>query len=86
MPEIDPERTRKLILEVSSKSSGVFLWVRLVVQILLESMDAGDGIDELERQIEIIPPELRGLMASTPKCWQMCYQNIRKKALHSFFE
>ena len=46
--------------EISSNASGVFLWVKLVVNIALDSLDAGDSIQQLKEKIHKIPRSLRG--------------------------
>lgn len=46
--------------EVCRKSSGVFLWVVLVVQLLNEAFDHGE-IDAMRDRLDEIPPELHNL-------------------------
>ena len=48
----------KVIEELVKKSSGVFLWVILVVKLLLHSLDAGDSLKELSQQLDTMPTEL----------------------------
>jgi hypothetical protein len=63
LSEIEPLRTSAVVREVCSKASGVFLWVRLVVNILVTALEAGDGIAQLEETIKRIPPGLPPLYA-----------------------
>ncbi|KAK0647106.1 hypothetical protein B0T16DRAFT_414706 [Cercophora newfieldiana] len=51
----------RLVDEVAKKSSGVFLWVSLVVVSLLEGMRCGDRISDLQRRLEDLPPDLEDL-------------------------
>lgn len=60
LSEVEPMRTEAIIHEISCKASGVFLWVKLVVNIVLDALEAGDDIQQLENKIDEIPPELRG--------------------------
>lgn len=53
-----PEGANKLINDVSRKSAGVFLWVRLVVEELRAGLRDGDDILRLSRKLEIIPTDL----------------------------
>ena len=46
---------------ISSRASGVFLWVVLVVQSLLRGLSEGDDIDELEDIVDGYPDELHDL-------------------------
>ncbi|KAK4446037.1 hypothetical protein QBC34DRAFT_470643 [Podospora aff. communis PSN243] len=51
----------QLVSEVGNKSSGVFLWVHLVVTSLLDGMREGDSISDLQRRLEELPPDLEHL-------------------------
>ena len=46
---------------ISSRASGVFLWVVLVVQSMLRGLSEGDDIDELEDIVNGYPDELHDL-------------------------
>ncbi|RYP86149.1 hypothetical protein DL770_004948 [Monosporascus sp. CRB-9-2] len=50
-----------LINNVTDRASGVFLWVRLVVQSLLEGLSSGDRISDLRVRLDTIPGDLEGL-------------------------
>lgn len=51
---------KKLAQEVVLKAQGVFLWVRLVVDILVMGFNNGDTIPELAVKLNSIPPRLGG--------------------------
>ena len=61
MEERDQAKTSELLEDVVSKSSGVFLWVVLVVGMLLEGLADGSTLDELRKMTEEYPEELRSL-------------------------
>ncbi|OBT86647.1 hypothetical protein VE02_04446 [Pseudogymnoascus sp. 03VT05] len=46
--------------EIVLKAQGVFLWVRLVVDILIVGFNNGDTVPELEVTLESLPPRLGG--------------------------
>lgn len=54
----EPEEARKLVKDISRKSSGVFLWVRLVMEELRAGLRDGDDILRLSRKLEVIPTDL----------------------------
>ncbi|KAK7179601.1 small s protein [Paraphaeosphaeria sporulosa] len=56
-----PDRAPLLAVEVVEKAAGVFLWVRLVVRLLIEGLEDGDDLDELEARLSSLPPDLREL-------------------------
>lgn len=51
----------QLLNEVSEKSSGVFLWVVLVVLSLIEGLMNGDNPGELRQRLGQLPPDLEDL-------------------------
>ncbi|KAI2633041.1 hypothetical protein GGS26DRAFT_555059 [Hypomontagnella submonticulosa] len=61
LQEHDPTNARALIEEVTEKSSGVFLWVRLVIKSLLEGLQDGDTVDDLLARLYLIPRDLEEL-------------------------
>ena len=61
LEEEDPKYAAKLLNEITTKSSGVFLWVHLVVQSLLTGLTNGDRISDLERRLHELPPDLEEL-------------------------
>ncbi|KAH8589753.1 hypothetical protein B0O99DRAFT_475591, partial [Bisporella sp. PMI_857] len=52
-----------LVLEILERSSGVFLWLVLVVNILLKDRDKGKNIKHLENRIRQVPQALEELFA-----------------------
>ncbi|KAL9074022.1 MAG: hypothetical protein Q9157_004548 [Trypethelium eluteriae] len=58
-------RFHDLLEEISEKARGVFVWVRLVIDELLEGWYNGDNISELLDMLSIMPPELEGLYERT---------------------
>ena len=53
-----PEITNKLIADIVDKSSGVFLWVALVVKSILEGLRDVDLIEELNQRLDDLPSDL----------------------------
>ncbi|KAF4465412.1 Vegetative incompatibility HET-E-1 [Fusarium albosuccineum] len=51
----------RLIQSVVQRASGVFLWVTIVVASLIAGMEAGDRIEDLEKRLNRLPTELKGL-------------------------
>lgn len=56
-----PEGAEGLASGVISKASGVFLWVRLVVESLLEGLTDGNGMEELHKTLDDLPEALEDL-------------------------
>ncbi|KAF2177303.1 hypothetical protein K469DRAFT_644493 [Zopfia rhizophila CBS 207.26] len=56
-----PVETGELVREIQSKASGVFLWVRLVVRLLVDGLEDGDDIRDLRNKLRSLPPDLRDL-------------------------
>ena len=54
----EPKYADQLIENVVSKASGVFLWVHLVVASLLAGMGFGDGVSDLQKRLDLLPPDL----------------------------
>lgn len=50
-----------LVESVVQKASGVFLWVYLVVNSLLQGLDNADRVSDLQRRLELIPSDLEEL-------------------------
>ncbi|KAJ8117704.1 hypothetical protein ONZ43_g4151 [Nemania bipapillata] len=50
--------SRSLIEEVVTKSSGVFLWVTLVVRLLREGLTNDDSLSDLQRRLSSFPVDL----------------------------
>ncbi|KAH7166528.1 hypothetical protein EDB81DRAFT_853152 [Dactylonectria macrodidyma] len=52
---------RDLVKNITEKASGVFLWVRLVVNSLLDGMTGGEDIEALKERLNSTPSDLEGL-------------------------
>ena len=57
----DIKATAPLVEEIVRKANGVFLWVTLVVNELVEGLCEGDALMELEQLLSEIPQELEDL-------------------------
>ena len=53
--------TARILKDLVRKASGVFLWVVLACQSLLEGFASFDSIADLQRRIDELPPELEDL-------------------------
>src|SRR5271156_3335491 len=54
----DQVEAESLIVAITDKAAGVFLWVRLVVRELLKGIRDGDGIRALWKKLEEIPADM----------------------------
>lgn len=61
LQERESEYAQDLVENIVSKASGVFLWVRLVVSSLLAGIGYGDRIVDLQKRLDLLPPELEQL-------------------------
>ncbi|KAK1758029.1 hypothetical protein QBC47DRAFT_132305 [Echria macrotheca] len=61
LEKLEPEFAGQLIDEIVRKSSGVFLWVRLVIESLLEGLLQADRISDLKHRLDQLPPDLEDL-------------------------
>ncbi|KIM99764.1 hypothetical protein OIDMADRAFT_200936, partial [Oidiodendron maius Zn] len=52
---------QELITEIVKRAEGVFLWVRLVVDEMVEGLCEGDTLNELKDLLSTIPSELEAL-------------------------
>lgn len=57
----DATSSNDLMVEISRKAEGVFLWVHLVVRSLLEGLTEGDSLRDLHRRLRQLPPDLEDL-------------------------
>ncbi|PLB37993.1 uncharacterized protein BDW47DRAFT_125696 [Aspergillus candidus] len=55
------EHAPALVLEIVEKSSGVFLWIVLVVRSLILGVQSMDRIDDLQRRVDELPSDLTEL-------------------------
>ena len=61
MESLMPKETADLITEITEKANGVFLWVYIVVASLLEGLQDGDTLRNLEERLRELPAELEDL-------------------------
>jgi hypothetical protein len=59
--QLDPSFASQLIQNVCVKSSGVFLWVYLVTQSLLDGVSGGERLSDLQSRLEALPADLENL-------------------------
>jgi hypothetical protein len=52
---------RKLVDEIREKAEGVVLWVKLVVRLLIEGIQNGDQVLDLQRRVRSLPRDLKDL-------------------------
>jgi hypothetical protein len=56
--QLEPYTGSDLIEDIVKKASGVFIWVRLAVDELVECFRAGDDLAELRARLSDLPPDL----------------------------
>ncbi|KAF7936941.1 hypothetical protein BELL_0098g00040 [Botrytis elliptica] len=61
MSKFDPQGAGSLVSEIKLKAEGVFLWVRLVVRLLIDGLEAGDSIMDLQAKLQSLPRDLKNL-------------------------
>jgi hypothetical protein len=61
LQRLDSGYASKLIHNVTTKASGVFLWVILVVGSLLEGLTNGERLLELQQRLDSLPADLESL-------------------------
>ena len=64
-PHTDQPGRRRVVDLVADKALGVFIWVRLVVDLLSKGVRDGTPYSALEEQVNKIPQELKDLYADT---------------------
>ena len=57
----EPEYASRLLEEIVRKAAGVFLWVNLVTTSLLAGLSNADRVTDLQRRLDLLPPELENL-------------------------
>jgi hypothetical protein len=57
----EPMAAAILVPQVVDKACGVFLWVRLVVESLLEGLSNADRVSDLQARLDALPPNLESL-------------------------
>lgn len=61
LQEREPVYSSTLVMDISTKSDGVFLWVALVVRSLVTGLTNYDKISDLQRRLDDIPSDLEEL-------------------------
>jgi NACHT domain len=61
MAKHDPRAAEQIITEIEEKADGVFLWVRLVVRLLVDGLEAGDSVTDLQKKLRSLPQDLKDL-------------------------
>ena len=56
-----PEPTNQLVVDIVGKAEGVFLWVSLVINILLEKFNDGHTVFDVQQVLSALPPGLSEL-------------------------
>ena len=57
----DTTNAMKLVKTIVESSSGVFLWVRLVVDSLIDGLRNSDTVQDLQRRLDVLPTDLYDL-------------------------
>ncbi|KAK5626625.1 hypothetical protein RRF57_002340 [Xylaria bambusicola] len=57
----DPESIGSLLNSIVDSSLGVFLWVRVVTESLIEGLTNYDGIDDLKKTLQGLPSDIHAL-------------------------
>lgn len=70
-----------LISEIVAKSSGVFLWVFLVVKLLRQGLTNRDGFNDLRRRLDSFPSELEPFFKSILESVEPFYHSHMSTAL-----
>jgi hypothetical protein len=61
LQQLNTKKAEQLIENVTAKASGVFLWVYLVTQSLLEGLTDGERLSELQQRLDSLPASLEDL-------------------------
>jgi hypothetical protein len=61
LEESNPSGAASLVRNIVTKADGVFLWVRIVTKSLLEGLRNRDEIFDLQRRLDVLPPDLDAL-------------------------
>jgi hypothetical protein len=75
-------RATQLTKKIMEKASGVFLWVQLVVKSLLNGLMNQDTIKDLERRLELLPPDLEDLYRHMISTVDLLYRPRAFKFFH----
>jgi hypothetical protein len=61
LEESNPSGAASLVTNIVTKADGVFLWVRIVIKSLLDGLRNRDEISDLQRRLDVLPPDLDAL-------------------------
>jgi hypothetical protein len=61
LEELNPSGAASLVRNIVTKADGVFLWVRIVTKSLLDGLRNRDEISDLQRRLDVLPPDLDSL-------------------------
>jgi hypothetical protein len=61
LEESNPSGAASLVRNIVTKANGVFLWVRIVTKSLLDGLRNRDEILDLQRRLDVLPPDLDAL-------------------------
>jgi len=61
LQELDSQYASQLIENITVKASGVFLWVYLVTQSLLDGLSEGERLSDLQQRLDSLPVDLENL-------------------------
>jgi hypothetical protein len=78
----------EIVDDIVRKSSGVFLWVHLAINAMLEGLQNDDGLDQLLQTLSKVPAELEHiisyLLAKVPKRYR-CEAYQLHRIAHSWY-
>ncbi|KAH0545460.1 hypothetical protein FGG08_000461 [Glutinoglossum americanum] len=71
--DVPPEKLESITSQVTGKASGVFIWVKLVVDELVRGIRDGTPLSVLEDEVSKMPQELKDLYSRTLKRIEPAY-------------
>ncbi len=82
LQELSPDSLNRIVLVITEKADGIFLWVALVVKSIRASLEDSCSLSLLEAEVNSLPDELEDLfkylLASISKSHRrMAYQTFR---------
>ncbi|KAF2656648.1 hypothetical protein K491DRAFT_370353 [Lophiostoma macrostomum CBS 122681] len=80
----EPEYATKLVEDIARKSSGVFLWVSLVVRSLTAGFTNGDKKADLQARLDALPADLEGLFQRILESLDIEYQQQASELFQIF--
>lgn len=61
LQDLHPDGVNPLVAEIVSRAQGVFLWVNLVTQAMVERLQEGDRLAQLQVILDSMPPKIEEL-------------------------